>query len=169
MPMLPSATLDLMALLGFVAVLAAAAISDVRHFIVPNRYCVSIVLLYGIHVLASPVPVSWTGGLIVAGASLAVGFALFAVKAFGGGDVKLFVAASLWAGGGHIAQFIVGTAVVGGLLATAILLQRRAPSHATPGAADAPQPQSRWKRPLPYGVAIAAGGAQTAVMLFLGR
>jgi prepilin peptidase CpaA len=174
--MLPSAALNLAALLGFVAVLVAAAVSDTKHFMVPNRYCLSIALLYGIHVLVSPSPVDWVGGLSVGAACLGVGFVLFALRAFGGGDIKLFAAASLWAGPGLFAELVFGTAVAGALLAIVFLLQRRpasvpAASQAGPSgaSASAEAPANRLKRMLPYGVAIAAGGAQTAVMLFLGR
>jgi prepilin peptidase CpaA len=178
---LPSAALDHVALLGFVAVLTAAALSDVRELIVPNRYSLAIALLFGIHVLASPAPVAWSDALTVAGASLGVGFVLFAFGLFGGGDVKLFAAASLWAGSRpHLfLAFALATAVAGALLAAILVMQRRSPIPTAPRAAPAggqpvddggaAAPLNRWKQPLPYGVAIAAGGVQTAVMLFLAR
>ncbi len=178
--MLPSAMLDAIALLGLVALLVAAALSDTRRLIVPNRYCLSIALLYGVHVLAAPAPVDWPGGLEVGAASLGAGFLLFALRLFGGGDAKLFAATSLWAGPGLLPELVFGTAVAGALLAVAYLLQRRsravpAPTSAA-GAAGAvagtpagSRPDRRWQRTLPYGVAIAAGGVQIAVMLLLGR
>ena len=173
--MLPSAALNMIALLGFAGVLAAAAVSDVRRLRIPNRYCLAIVLLYGIHVLAAPQPVDWTGGLAVGGATLAVAFVLFIARVFGGGDAKLLAATSLWAGPGLFSEFVFSTAVAGALLAIVFLLQRRAetapaaPQSATPADPQTSEPSGRWQRTLPYGVAIALGGAHVAVMLFLGR
>lgn len=183
--MLASTTLELIALFGFAAILIAAAVSDVRRLIVPNRYCAAIVLLYPVHVLAAPSAVDWLGALAVAGICLAVGFVLFSLRVFGGGDAKLFTAASLWAGPALFPELLMGTAVAGGLLAVAYLVHRRlAGGFATAGQAglagppdnamrnDAPSAatnRSRWQRQLPYGVAVASGGLLIAVMIFLGR
>jgi prepilin peptidase CpaA len=167
-----SATIDLVALLGFVGLLAAAAISDARHLIVPNRYCLAVALLYGVHVLVAPAPVDWVGGMTVGGVSLAVGFVLFTLRVFGGGDAKLFAATSLWAGPLLISDFVFSTAVAGALLAVAMLVGRRLiPVAMVPqgGGEVAPAASGRWQRNLPYGIAIAAGGALIAVKLFLGR
>ncbi|MBX6320794.1 MAG: prepilin peptidase [Rhodospirillaceae bacterium] len=174
--MLPFATVDLAALLGLVALLIAAAVSDTRRLVVPNRYCLSIALLYAVHVLAARGTVDWRGGLTVGAASLAVGFVLFLLRLFGGGDAKLFAATSLWAGPALLPELVFGTAVAGAVLAFAYLMQRRVRAVAAPAAADAaaapqasPEPDRRWQRTLPYGVAIAAGGVEIAVMLFVGR
>jgi prepilin peptidase CpaA len=124
------------ALAALVGLLIAVAVSDVRNLIIPNRYCAAIVLLYPIHVVSAPYGVDWIDGLIVGGIALGIGFLLFAMRFAGGGDVKFFAAVSLWAGSHHVAELAVVTALVGGVLALAMLVCRRptAPrTTATPG------------------------------------
>src|SRR5690606_34804112 len=108
-------TLEILALLGFAGILIAAAVSDVRRLILPNRYSAAIVLLYPVYVLAAAGPVDWTGGLIVAGGCFLAGFVLFSLRVLGGGDAKLLTAVSLWAGPALLPDFLMGTAVAGGL------------------------------------------------------
>ena len=123
--------LSQIALGAFVVLLVAAAISDVRDLRIPNRYCAAIVLLYPVYVLTAPYGVAWTDGAIVGAAALAIGFLLFSMRLAGGGDVKLFAAASLWAGSEWLAEYIFVTAIVGGVFATALLIHRRLNSKRT--------------------------------------
>src|SRR3546814_4520782 len=85
-------------ILAFAALLAAAAVEDVRRLIIPNRIPLGIIILYPAYVLSTGAPVDWVGGSTLAAGALAIGIVLFAFRYAGGGDVKLFVAASLWAG-----------------------------------------------------------------------
>lgn len=116
---------------GFVGLLIAAAISDVRQLIIPNRYCAAIVLLYPIYVLTAPHGVDWSAGAIVGAVALAIGFLLFAMRLAGGGDVKFFAAVSVWAGTDLLDQYVFATALVGGLIAIVMLIQRRLASPRT--------------------------------------
>ena len=72
----------------FVGLLVWAAVSDFRTYLIPNSISVSIAVLYPAHVIASPVAVDWPHAALAAVAMLAVGFALFAMRYAGGGDVK---------------------------------------------------------------------------------
>ncbi|MGE0118600.1 MAG: prepilin peptidase [Dongiaceae bacterium] len=110
---------------AFVGLLIAAAISDVRQLIIPNRYCAAIVLLYPIYVLTAPLGVDWSAGAIVGAVALAIGFLLFAMRLAGGGDVKFFAAVSVWAGTDLLDQYVFATALVGGLIAIVMLIQRK--------------------------------------------
>jgi prepilin peptidase CpaA len=112
-------------LAGFVGLLIAVAISDLRRMTIPNRYCAAVALLYPIYVLAAPHGVDWVDGAIVGAIALAIGFVLFAMRFAGGGDVKFFAVVSLWAGSHTVAELAVVTALVGGVLAVAMIVHRR--------------------------------------------
>ena len=91
-----------------------------------------------------------------------VGIAAFAAGALGGGDVKLLAAASLFAGPGLIADFLLVTALAGGVLGAAVFAG--APIGPPAPAADTAI-RTRLRRGLPYGPAIAAGGLWVAATL----
>src|SRR5271170_2660586 len=80
------------------------------------------------------------------------GFAMFVGHLAGAGDIKLLAATGLWAGPHLVAMFLVVTAIAGGVLALtmAILTYIRNRSGK--------QAMAVAKVPIPYGVAIAAGG-----------
>ena len=87
---------------------------------------------------------------------LIAGFALFAAGIFGGGDAKLLAASAVWFGWSGLYRYIILVALMGGLLALAVLALRRVASRRA------------WNGPkwlislrsgdhgIPYGVAIAA-------------
>jgi prepilin peptidase CpaA len=100
--------------------------------------------------------------LACAAAVFAAGAAAFAAGALGGGDVKLLAAASLFAGTGLISDFLLVTALVGGVLGVAVLAGAPVSPHAP--ATDATL-RARLRGGLPYGPAIAAGGLWVAVSL----
>ena len=170
-------------LAGLVALLALAALIDVRERRIPNMLTGGVAALYPVYLLASPAPVAWLAALGIAAAVFAFGFVLFARQLIGGGDVKLIAAVSLWAGLEYVALFALVTSLAGGGLALGSLWYRR-----WQGAIDAHLAALGWRlapagRPqdaaslaseagdrsasssteplpptLPYAVAIAAGG-----------
>lgn len=77
------------------AILVLAAISDIRHLRIPNRYSL---ILIGLFVgLAFTLPLPETGiRVLVAQAVLFVGFLGFGAGLFGGGDVKILSAYMLF-------------------------------------------------------------------------
>lgn len=93
-----------------------------------------------------------------AAAMLGVGFLIFARGWIGGGDAKLFAAASIWFGWSHVAGFALAVAVAGGLLGAGVIALRLFPAGLERwgvwcgglGMSGAPSE-------LPYGVALAAG------------
>ena len=134
-----SLTLHHLVLAALVALLAAAALSDVLRFLIPNRAVFAIALLYPLHVAASPVPIDWTGARAVA-------------------------AIALWAGPAHIVTLLFATTVVGGAMALLALgagrmvliyaFTRLGVGHARDMLMDGQ---------ITYGAAIAAGGAFVAL------
>lgn len=149
----------------FSGLLVWAAVTDLREFLIPNRISVAIVALYPAHVLASAQPVDWVGALIACGIVFAVGFALFALRITGGGDVKLLAATALWAGPDLVTPFLLVTAVAGGVLALVKLGQLRL-AHARQG--DSAQTSEPLKQNVPYGLAIVASGLFVAGKLVAG-
>lgn len=96
----------------------------------------------------------------------ALGAALFAIGALGGGDVKLIAAASLFAGPGLLVDFLLIASLAGGLLALAMLAGLPiGQAAATTGPGTTVRAQLR--AGLPYGPAIAVGGLWVALSLAL--
>lgn len=182
--------INTISILAFGALLIAAAVEDVRGLTIPNRIPLGIIILYPAYVLSASGPVDWTGSAVLAAVALAVGFFLFVRGYAGGGDTKLFVAGSLWAGPGLFPTFLMVTAIVGGAIALGMLAHRRfartMQQRAAGETAERAEGVGAWysvnpmlrvsaalasvgsRRELPYGVAIAAGGIQVVVNLLAG-
>lgn len=141
-------------LIILVALLVIAAVGDVRQYRIPNRLCL---LVAG---LSLPY---WIAGWLADGGGLAdllstlgwqagvallvlAGFALlFALGAMGGGDAKLAAALALWIPAADTFALVFLIALFGGVQALVLLLVRRMRGNSD--------------RSVPYGVAIALGGA----------
>jgi len=148
----------------FAGLLVAAAVEDALHYKLSNRITLALTLLYPAYVLASPTPVDWMPAVILAAVVLAVGFGLFVVGWAGGGDAKLFAAATLWAGVPHFPEFLLATTLFGGALSL-VMIGRRLLARRAALAGNTPRPRILGQFELPYGVAIAFGGLATAVIL----
>lgn len=159
-----SAFVDQIAIVIFIGLLAWAAVSDFKTYLIPNSVSLGVALLYPAHVLASPVAVDWAGALVVAACVLAVGFVMFAMRLAGGGDVKLLAAASLWAGPAQALPFLLLTTLAGGLLAAMTMNYLR---YVRPWPSDMLAPDEaaalKLRATVPYGIAIALGGLWVAV------
>ncbi|MEX2454954.1 MAG: prepilin peptidase [Rhodospirillaceae bacterium] len=154
---------DRLALTAFAGLLVWAAWSDLRDFVIPNRISIAIAMLFPAHVLATGAVEIVPGSVAAAAATFAAGFALFAFRVAGGGDVKLMTAVALWAGPSQIAGFLMMTALAGGLLA-ALLAARawRAHAAASPDGSLALRVCAIRGTKVPYGAAIALGGLYIA-------
>lgn len=147
--------------IGFVAAMIYAAVSDVMTMTIPNRISLALLALFPLTALAAGLPLIDFGYHLAAGVIvLVIGFALFAVGGFGGGDAKLLAAAALWIGLDQLLPFILHVAVFGGLLAAVILGYRQMPEIVSAA--------GRWSQRLynketgiPYGVAISAAALFT--------
>jgi len=142
----------------FVALVAFAAYTDATSFRISNRITTGLAALYPAWVVSSPIPVDWTAALAVAGGVFAVGFALFAAKAVGGGDVKLLAAAALWAGPGMILDFLLVAAITGGALALVMATGARfSVARVCEMCGAVPLRDAVLGSAVPYGIAIATG------------
>lgn len=150
---------DRLALTAFAGLLVWAAWSDLRDYIIPNRISIAIAALYPAHILAAGSVSAIPGALIVASLVFAVGFAFFALRIAGGGDVKLMTAAALWAGQAQIIEFLFVTALAGGVLATVLAMRAwRQSAVSTPDGTFVLRMGAIRDTKVPYGAAIAGGG-----------
>ena len=143
-------------LLAFIVLMAMAAFEDFRRFVIPNPLTLGLCILWPLYFAGAP---SLSAALAAIGCAVgifAVGALLFARGYVGGGDVKLLSAAALWAGPAGIANLLLLTGLLGGVLAVLLLLPagarilewiRSALGHAAP--------QEAAPRNVPYGVPIA--------------
>jgi prepilin peptidase CpaA len=135
------------------ALLAWAAISDVRTRKIPNLSVMALLVVF-LGWTALDFGAATVSSLEAAGLALALTVALYAFKIIGAGDSKLFAAAALFMGMGYLPYFALGTALAGGAIAAVslasnpqralVILMLRGKGDAGPG--------------VPYGAAIAAGG-----------
>jgi prepilin peptidase CpaA len=151
------------------ALLVGAGAQDLRSMQIANGFSLAIAGLFVIWAVAGlvggqmsleQVALSLGCGTVVFG----VGAAAFALGALGGGDVKLLAVVSLFAGPQLLSNFLIITAIAGGLLGLAILAG--APIG-RPEMAGAGPLRARLRSGLPYGPAIAAGGLWVAASLGL--
>jgi len=155
-------------ILAFAGLIIAAAASDWRSMMVPNRYSLALVALFPSYVIASGGGVDWVGSIIYGAAAFAVGFLLFAARICGGGDVKLFAAVALWAGPAFFLPMLFYTTVSGGLIAVVLWIHHKTTQAALPATlAFASNEAAFAKQSMPYAVAIGAGGLFVAFQLLL--
>ncbi len=137
----------------FGAALLAVAIGDARTLRIPNVAVIFLALLY--------FPAAWleidgtSGWASHLGAGLlmfAIGYVLFFLRVFGGGDAKLMAALALWTGLADLSRFALLTAIFGGVLALALLFMRRMNWGANGRFAHLVAKDA----PIPYGIAIVA-------------
>jgi len=139
-------------LLVFCLILAAAAGSDVARYRIPNAMCLA--LAAAAFVFALP-----HDGAALAGRGLSLAalggaaLALYLMRALGGGDAKLLMAAALWMPWASLPLFVFVLALAGGAQALATLALRRLTGPATAAA----------RTRMPYALSIAAAGVVWAL------
>jgi prepilin peptidase CpaA len=135
-----------------------AALEDARCYTIRNWLVLTIA---GAALVLSPLAgleLAQIGMALATGALvLVVTFTLFAFRLIGGGDAKLAAAAALWLGPQGTLLFFIYAMLIGGVVAMAIIVLRRAPLPATaygwPWMARLQQPGAG----IPYAVAMAPG------------
>ena len=156
-------------ILAFAGLLIAAAASDWRSLMIPNRYSLALVALFPSYVLAVGGDVPWIGHLFYGVGAFAVGFILFSFRLCGGGDVKLFAAVALWAGPTLFLPMTIYTALCGGFMAVVLWVNHRLRRSSVPANINYSANTTVFsKQPMPYAVAIAAGGLFVALQLLMG-
>ncbi len=147
-------------LMTFAAIMAFAAAMDLLTMTIPNRVSLALAAAFFLAAPLIGLPLSEIGMHVAAGALVLVaGIALFALGGFGGGDAKLLAVGALWIGFDQLLLFLTLTAMLGGVLAVAILLYRKRSilslyRYAPDWAIDLHKPGSG----IPYGIAIATSG-----------
>ncbi|MAL78308.1 MAG: peptidase [Sneathiella sp.] len=142
-------------LLGF------AAVSDCTTRIIRNWISLAILLLFVLYAVSPGINLDVIAHILLAGGLFLLLFAGFAFNKVGGGDVKLATVTMLWAGPAAAGDFLMVTALVGGLLALIVIIPQArlmqqwmlAPVLRLIDRAE-PFPTHT----VPYGIAIAAGG-----------
>ena len=140
----------------FIGLLVVAAIQDAWQLKISN-YIVGAMLLGGIAVavMAGPEWSLWQNAAMMVG-MLVVGTFLFAQGWMGGGDVKLLATSLFWFDAGSGTQMLIITAIAGGAL-TMLLMGARIFFGKVGGIGAL-----RKGGGMPYGIAIAVGGALSA-------
>lgn len=137
----------------YVLALVAAAASDLKRYEIPNALCLAVLAAFAL--VVPSLPLLTLAAHLSAGLAVLVGASLlFVAGLWGGGDAKLIAAASIWVGWQDLASFILLTALLGAVLALALLTLRHALAHR----AGTTHWYSRLLSPsegIPYGVAIA--------------
>lgn len=143
-------------LAGLAIALLVAAFTDIRRRQIDNGLNAAIALGAPVYWWSAGLSlwpdVAWQLGLALA--TLSVTAVLFALRAMGGGDVKLLSALALWIAPLWFARLLVIMALVGGVL-TLVL-----------GAWHVAR-RSKKKLAIPYGVAISGAGLWVLAVQFL--
>lgn len=166
------------ATITFVAVMLAAMIWDVTTRRIPNALVV-VGILCALALRSAVGPAALWSGMTGAVLAFAVALPLFALRAMGGGDVKLFAAVGAFVGPSMFFWAFVASAIAGGVLGIAYALRRGVVvpvmlsskdllvNAATLGrSGERPKLGQKQAITVPYGAAIAIGSI--AVWFFAG-
>ncbi|NOZ43176.1 MAG: hypothetical protein GXP02_08455 [Alphaproteobacteria bacterium] len=165
--------LTIITLVIFAVLMLRAAYSDLSSYTLSNRLCLGVALLYPLYLFALYMDghgLSMAAILMSLGLALIIfiiGMGLFALNLMGGGDVKLMPAVALWAGAGHIINYLFITAIVGGIFAVIIIVRnRRNQSKYYKSSENINLSVTKiTESAVPYGVGIAVGGLYVAYQL----
>lgn len=144
------------------ALLAAAALSDIRTMRIPNALPLGVVGALIVALAANSAPAEDYAAAALSGLiGLGVGYLFFTLRIMGGGDGKLFAATACWFGASALLGLGLWISIAGlfvGLAALAARALRARASSAEGGGSVV----SALKAPAPYGVAIALGSVFAA-------
>ena len=143
----------------FIAIMVWAATSDLLTMRIGNGVVAVLALaFFPLSLLSGASAFSLAAPVLAGAAVFALGFAAFSVGVMGGGDGKLAAATALWLGFERLPAYLLATALIGGVLALAILAFRARPLPRV-------LQSRRWARRLhrretgvPYGLALAPAG-----------
>lgn len=155
---------QLITAVAYLALLLLAAGWDVWRMVIPNALVVTLLALFVVAVLFVPGSgMTWWSHLAAGALVLMVGLGLYGFRVMGAGDVKLIAVIGVWAGLDLLPLVLLTTVLAGGGLAIMILALRRIALGLAIALTRGEQvrlPRSlQIGEKLPYGVAIAVGGA----------
>lgn len=147
-----------------VLIFLAAAGRDLGWRLIDHRLVFSLILLWGAHAVLS----GWGAATVVAhlqvaGLAFAVTLIFYRLGWMGGGDVKLAVPVFLWAGPDNAVGVLVLVTVAGAVLALLGLAARALLRLPVPSWAGRGLGLISTEHGVPYGVALALGGAAAAL------
>lgn len=157
---------QLLLLLGFCGLCAAAMVTDLRRYIIPNRLSYAVAGLYVVYALSGFA--DWPAGLLSGLVVFVAGVFLFARGLMGGGDVKLLTAVAMWAGTDLVLPMLLVVTLTGGVMSAAEWLRmggfNRILARFIPAMEGVPALSgTREHAVVPYAAAIFAGAAYVAV------
>ncbi len=142
-------------LTGLAIALLVAAVTDLRRRQIDNALNAAVALGAPLFWWASGLGWGAIGlQLVVAAGTFAVLCGLFALRALGGGDVKLLTALALWLRPSWFGELVLIMALLGGVLAVVVAGWQLVRHRQTPVA-------------VPYGVAIAGAGLWVLTSAYL--
>ena len=154
----------------YIFILVVSIISDYKKTIIPNWCSAALAIefaLYSILFLTYN-QIAWNIGLSVV--VLSIGITFYSFGWFGGGDVKLLSAVMMWAGPEHGVSFMFFVAMIGLIMAFALIILRRYLRY-YPNLFDRSEFLRRpvvWveEGAFPYGIAIGGGALMIGPALF---
>lgn len=150
-----------------IGLMLAAALGDMRHYIITNKLNMIIACL------AVPYWIGLSHGfnahlldiakyqIVIASVTFIIGYILFCLNAIGGGDVKMLPALFLWIPAYKLETTVLVIAFAGLAVSIIVILVRLINKSST----NLKTPMLKQK--VPYGVAIATGGIVFASQPFL--
>lgn len=140
------------------ALMILAAAFDVTSYRIPNWLTALTAAMFVPVALYVGMPMAAFGGHVLMGIALfLIGYVLFALGLFGGGDAKLMAAAGLWFGFDRSLNFLLFTGLAGGFLALVVLAMVTLHVNFEVTEASFREKFRKLTPPVPYGFALAVG------------
>ena len=140
----------------FALCLALAAVEDAWRLRISNVFSLLLVALFVAAAAAQGFTIDWLSQVGAATLVFVGGLFMFARGWLGGGDVKLWTAIALWMGFDRLGPFMLAVVGAGGALAILLVTVRR--TLPVPADGESRTPLLRRSGPIPYGLALCAGG-----------
>ena len=146
----------------YIALMLYGAWTDARTLRIPNTVSLALLAAFMPTAVLAGIGLEAMAWHLLAGvAVLVVGFALFALGYFGGGDAKLMAAAALWVGWNDVLFFTFAVLLVGGVLSLLVVLLRKGLGMWPDWLVKSAEGLFTPNKAVPYGIAIAAGAMLT--------
>ncbi|MBL4615591.1 MAG: prepilin peptidase [Magnetovibrio sp.] len=143
---------------AFIGLVLYAAWSDARELRIPNKLSLALLVLFFPTALIAGIGMEQMAWHLIAGVALLVlGFVLFALGLFGGGDAKLMSACALWLGWDQIGHFALWVVIIGGVLSLLVILLRKGLGMWPNWLVSRAQGLFEPGKSVPYGIAISIG------------
>jgi len=139
------------------AAILVGMIWDGARLRIPHTVCLAILVLMPVWGLLQPDGVPWLSHLLGLVVAFVVGFVLWRLRWFGGGDVKFLSAIALWFGLRDLGTFLVTVSLTGAAFAILLVALRAGYSAVARRTGEDDRrriPLLQKGDPVPYGIAI---------------